>query len=147
MSEQKFGNNPVTVATSEQDYVKKLTNEQALVVEARLANESKSTAVAYVLWFFLGGLAIHCFYIGKNKTGTLRLVLSLIAWYQFLYGFGAALYEDDGSSMGIGLLLFLVLGFWWAIDLFIIPTTIKKFRERRRQEIAKEVISSTGGIK
>lgn len=144
MSEQEFEYKPVTAAPSEPDYVKKLTNEQALVVEARLANESKSTAVAYILWFFLGGLAIHCFYLGKNKIGIVRLVLSLIAWFQFLYGFGAALNNDDGSSMGIGLLLFIILGIWWIIDLFMIPSTIKKTREARRQEIAKEIISING---
>ena len=77
----------------------------------------------------------------------MRLVLSLIAWFQFLYGFGAALNNDDGSSMGIGLLLFIILGIWWIIDLFMIPSTIKKTREARRQEIAKEIITINGNNK
>jgi TM2 domain-containing membrane protein YozV len=34
----------------------------------------KSTLVAYVLWFFLGFLSIHRFYLGKVGSGILYLV-------------------------------------------------------------------------
>lgn len=34
----------------------------------------KSTLVAYVLWFFLGFLSLHRFYLGKVGSGILYLV-------------------------------------------------------------------------
>jgi TM2 domain-containing membrane protein YozV len=34
----------------------------------------KSTTVAYVLWFFLGAISAHRFYIGKIGTGILYLL-------------------------------------------------------------------------
>lgn len=34
----------------------------------------KSKGVAYLLWFFLGGLSVHRFYLGKIGIGILYLV-------------------------------------------------------------------------
>ncbi len=34
----------------------------------------KSTLTAYILLIFLGGLGIHRFYLGRNKTGILYLL-------------------------------------------------------------------------
>lgn len=31
----------------------------------------KSTTVAYLLWFFLGSLGIHKFYLNQNKMGSI----------------------------------------------------------------------------
>lgn len=43
---------------------------------------SKSIAVAYLLWLFLGGFGVHRFYAGRTKTGIAQLVLlvSVIGW-------------------------------------------------------------------
>ena len=43
----------------------KLSVEQQMLIEARIANEKKSTLAAYLLWFFLGSLSAHCFYLGN----------------------------------------------------------------------------------
>ena len=43
----------------------------------------KSKSVAYLLWFFLGGLSVHKFYLGKIGSGVLYLFtgqLFVIGW-------------------------------------------------------------------
>ncbi len=56
-----------------------------------------STLLAYVLWFFLGWLGVHHLYIGR--------------------GIGIWL---------LSLITFQGLGFWWLIDLFLIPSSVSK---------------------
>jgi TM2 domain-containing membrane protein YozV len=56
----------------------------------------KSVGTAYVLWFFLGALGVHQFYLGKTVRGVT---------YLFTLGW-----------LGIGLL----------IDLFTLPSQVRK---------------------
>src|SRR5690349_1865524 len=42
-----------------------LSTQEQMLIEQRVANEAKSTGLAYVLWFFLGGLGMHRFYLGR----------------------------------------------------------------------------------
>jgi TM2 domain-containing membrane protein YozV len=37
----------------------------------------KSVGLAYVLWFFLGGLGVHQFYLGNNSRGLFNLILAI----------------------------------------------------------------------
>lgn len=57
----------------------------------------KSTTVAYVLWFFLGLLGIHKFYLGKVGMGILYLF--------------------TGGIFGIG----------WLIDLFTLAGQVRTY--------------------
>ncbi len=61
----------------------------------------KSVAVAYVLWFFLGLIGIHKFYVGKTLWGVVYLV--------------------TGGLFTIG----------WLIDLFTIPAQVKSANSGR----------------
>lgn len=122
------------------DYIKKLAPEQQLVVEARVANEKKSAAIAYILWFFLGTIALHSFYLGQWKIGLFRIILALFAYFEL----GAGLVEGDEGALGAAWLLIITLGIWLLVDLFRIPTIIKKLQNKQRQEIAKEIIRQQG---
>ena len=54
------------------------TNCGASVVNAPVANaEQKSKLVAVLLAFFLGGIGIHDFYLGYNKNGIIKIVLTV----------------------------------------------------------------------
>ncbi len=65
----------------------------------------KSTGVAYLLWFFLGGIGVHRFYLGKTGSGLLLMAITLV-----------------------GLLLFpllIVTAIWVIVDAFLIPGIIQ----------------------
>ncbi|NGM46833.1 TM2 domain-containing protein [Rhodobacter sp. SGA-6-6] len=89
-----------------------------MLIEARLANERKSTGVAYLLWFFLGGLGAHRFYLGRPGTAVIQILLLLT---------------------GIFLLVPLVFwGIWLLVDLFLIPGMISGDLAARRAQLAGE---------
>jgi hypothetical protein len=64
--------------------------------------EDKSLAIAYLLWFFLGWIGVHHFYLGKAGRGIGYLLT--FAW--------------------------LTLG-WW-VDLFTLPAQVKRINSERR---------------
>ena len=46
-------------------------------VNANVGGEQKSKLVAVLLAFFLGGFGIHDFYLGYNKNGIIKIVLTV----------------------------------------------------------------------
>lgn len=68
---------------------------------APVALPPKDVALTYILWFFLGLLGVHHFYMGKVGRG-------------FLWLFTAGLF-------GIG----------WLVDLFTIPSQVRTVNARR----------------
>ena len=67
------------------------------------ANNSKSIAVGYLLWLFLGVFGVHRFYAGKTKSGVAQLILLLIP-----------------------IVGWIALGLWLLADLFLIPGMIRE---------------------
>lgn len=72
----------------------------------------KSTGLAYVLWFFLGGFGGHRFYLGRTGSAVAMLLMSIFGWMTVWFG--------------LGLLLLLPLGIWLLVDLFLIPGMIEQ---------------------
>ncbi|GAC1520075.1 MAG: hypothetical protein NVS2B16_26890 [Chloroflexota bacterium] len=70
----------------------------------------KSTGVTYLLWFFLAGLGVHRFYLGRWPTGLLVLICTLL---------GFVLYLPWLVTFGFAIL-----------DLFIIPGMVRRHNER-----------------
>ena len=66
-------------------------------------NNSKSIAVGYLLWLFLGVFGVHRFYAGKTKSGVAQLILLLIP-----------------------IVGWIALGLWLLADLFLIPGMIRE---------------------
>ena len=64
---------------------------------------AKSTGVANLLWFFLGGLGEHRFYLGRSGTAVCQLLLGLFGWLPLFAGW-------------------IVLGLWLLVDAFLIPS-------------------------
>ena len=76
--------------------------KQQLLFEA----QRKSSGAAYLLWFFLGGLGAHRFYLGRTGTAIAQLLLLLLGWLPLFLGWA-------------------VLGIWWIVDAFLIPDMIR----------------------
>lgn len=84
------------------------TTEDMILIEQRAANEKKSAGAAYLLWFFLGWVSAHRFYLGKPVTAILQI-----------------------------LSYFILVGFvWWLLDLFLIPAIIDQKMEAARSDAA-----------
>ena len=85
--------------------------------------EKKSMLAAYVLWFFLGYVGAHRFYLGRPLSGFLMLAFSAVTLLLTLVSFGL-----------LGFLWFVV-GLWWLIDALLIPGIVSG----RNSEIADRV--------
>ena len=86
-----------------------LDTQDRIYIEQRVTNDAPSPLVAYLLWFFLGIISAHRFYLGKWGTALLQ-----IASY------------------------FLLIGFvWWLLDAFLISLIIKRRQDRIREHVAK----------
>ncbi len=91
-----------------------LTPQQQMLVEHRLMAEAPNTGIAYLLWFFLGLLGAHRFYLGQIGTGVAILILSMT---------------------GVGLLASMP---WTLIDAILIPDMARQRRDALRQRFAYE---------
>lgn len=80
---------------------------QAMLYDAN----KKSVGVAYLLWFFLGGVGGHRFYAGKTGSAIAILALTII---------GAL-----SASVGVGIFLLAIVGIWVLVDAFLIPSWIR----------------------
>ncbi|CAN7549208.1 NINE protein [Pararhizobium sp. LjRoot238] len=106
-----------------------LSTAEQLLVEQRVTNEAKSTAVAYLLLIFLGGLGAHRFYIGRPGSGLAMLAL-------FVFGFATA-------GLIVGGLFILVLIVWSLVDLFLIPGMIRQQKAEVRDSISKQMYAES----
>lgn len=85
--------------------------EDQILIESRVANEKKSAGAAYFLWFFLGWISAHRFYLGKPGTAILQI-----------------------------LSYFILIGFvWWVVDLFLIPSIIQDKMDETRGRMTREM--------
>lgn len=100
------------------------------------AGKSKSMAVAYLLWFFLGILGAHRFYLGR--VGSAFVFLLLVVLYCavalapvlfpfFFLGAGVIAIEFYGL---LTLVLPGTLGVWWVVDAFLIPALARRSARR-----------------
>ncbi len=89
-----------------------LTTSEEMLIEQRVTNESPSVAAAYLLWFFLGILSAHRFYLGRPGSAILQI-----------------------------LLFFVLVGFLWLlVDLFLIPGMVRDKQEFIRQRLRSEIL-------
>lgn len=99
-----------------------MNDTRALYIEQRVANESRSALVAYLLWFFLGFFGAHRFYLGRWGSGLVQLVL---------FGIGSAL-----TFLLVGYLPLALLGLWWLLDALLIPGMISSDNALLRWQIS-----------
>ncbi|WP_391558958.1 TM2 domain-containing protein [Robertmurraya sp.] len=86
-----------------------LTTQDLQMLASEMDKRKKSTGTTWLLWFFLGGIGGHRYYLGKT-----------------------------GSAIAMTLTLGL-LGVWTLIDLFLISGMIKKANEQIEAEIIQQL--------
>ncbi|MDA7760111.1 NINE protein [Amylibacter sp.] len=75
-------------------------------VNINTGNE-KNLIITLLLWFFLGyGIGAHNFYLGRKGIGITQVILFISSWLTFF--------------LGIGLIIFGILGIWWLIDIIYV---------------------------
>lgn len=103
-----------------------LSTQDRMYIEQRISNDAKSAFIAYVLWFFLGFIGAHRFYLGRVFTGLLQLCLFVAGWVL--------------AAVAVGLILLAVLGVWWIWDAISIPMMIGSHKRKLRRRLEDEVL-------
>lgn len=82
---------------------KKLSARELIIFNPELDCKGKSTATAYILYFFLGPIGRHKFYIGNPSMGFFYIVLVSVGFLLMLGGFTSAFdpstTADDASAV------------------------------------------------
>ncbi|WP_209121441.1 TM2 domain-containing protein [Alkalihalobacillus sp. BA299] len=86
-----------------------LSSHQLQLLASEMDNRKKSSATTWILWFFLGGLGGHRYYLGKT-----------------------------GSAIAMTL-TFGGLGIWALIDIFLINGMINKKNSEIEYQIVNEI--------
>ncbi|TNC52834.1 TM2 domain-containing protein [Rubellimicrobium rubrum] len=102
-----------------------LSTQQQMLIEQRLQNDKKSTGATYALWFFVGFLGGHRFYLGRTGSAVAQLVLTVLGWLTLV--------------LGIGLVFLLAVGVWVLVDAFLIPGMIEADTAAKRTRISMDV--------
>ena len=106
-----------------------LNTQQQMLVEQRVTNDAKSTGVAYLLWFFLGSLGAHRFYLGKTGTAVTMLILCILGWLTLVFIVGG--------------FLLAALGIWLLVDAFLIPGMVRQDKEALRSRHMTNLLGAT----
>jgi TM2 domain-containing membrane protein YozV len=83
----------------------------------------KSAGAAYLIWFFLGSLGVHRFYLGHTGSGAAMLIVFIASILL--------------SVVAIGFIGFLVLGIWWIVDAFLISGMVRDFNNNLANELSR----------
>jgi TM2 domain-containing membrane protein YozV len=109
---------------------KGLSDHELAILNSELEKHKKSTGLTYVLWFFLGVLGIHKFYLGKTGMGIVYLILGIPVWISMFLPFAVVL--------AIPLVILLI------IDLFTIPRQVRKAHEKAEARILAKIRKPAG---
>ncbi|WP_246020536.1 TM2 domain-containing protein [Paracoccus subflavus] len=95
--------------------------QQQLLIEQRIANESKSQIVAYLLAILLWGFGVHRMYLGRWMSGLLMLAMWGMGWLT--------------APILIGWVPIAAVCLWAFVDLFLIPGMIRNDQAVIRQRL------------
>jgi len=101
-------------------------------VSLKMNMKGKNIIVAYLLWWFLGFLGIHRFYLARAGSGIVMLLL-------FVLGVVTAVFV-------IGYILLLAWFIWWALDAYFIYKIVSEVNEAAGISSSSLSFTTTGGI-
>lgn len=97
-----------------------LDTRELLLLESEVKNQGKNMIVAYILWYFLGIVGGHRFYMGKIGTAVTQLILSLTV---------------------VGL---IVTGIWWIVDAFLVHSWVKQHNAEVENRVIDRIFYDRG---
>ena len=92
----------------------------------------KSAVVAYLLWFLLGMLGAHRFYLGLPGTGAALLIITVLSILLLFAGIGAV-------TIWISVI-------WVIVDLFLIPGITRKHNVALATHLGAGGVAGSGVI-
>ncbi len=93
-----------------------LNVQDRTLIEMRVSNDGPSQVVAYLMWFFLGLLSAHRFYLRRPGSAILQI-----------------------------LSFFIIIGFFWLlIDAFLIPGMVRERQDEIRRRLTMEALAGQG---
>ncbi|MET3594662.1 TM2 domain-containing membrane protein YozV [Mesorhizobium shonense] len=107
-----------------------LSTQEQILIEQRVTNEAKSAGVAYLLWFFLGTLGAHRFYLARTGSAIAQLVMFIFGWMTIF--------------IGVGAFLLIVLAIWVLADGFLIPGIIQRHKSNVRKQLGMDILIASG---
>lgn len=102
-----------------------MDTEKELLIEQRVANDSKSPVAAYLLLFFLWGFGVHRMYLGRWVSGFLMLAMWGLGWLT--------------APILIGWPLIALVSIWVVVDIFLIPGMIRDDRDGMRRRLGSDL--------
>ena len=129
-------------------------SDSMIAIEIRATSEKKSILVAYLLWFFLGSLGAHNFYIARKGIAVFELLLGLYYWaiwltigLPFALAFLMVSLQHETAAEGrpyaasaslVISLPVMILGLFLIVDLFRIPARIARHSSLLRERLVRE---------
>lgn len=97
-----------------------LDARELMLLESEVKSQGKNMAIAYVLWYFLGLLGGHRFYMGRNGSAIAQLVLTITL---------------------IGSIITFI---WWIVDAFTLHNWVKKHNRQIENRVIDNLLASKG---
>lgn len=98
----------------------RLDARQLMLVDSEIKNQGKNMFVAYVLWYFLGALGAHRFYMKKTGSAVAQLILSITI---------------------VGLVVNAV---WLIVDAFLVHTWVKEHNRELEYRLVSQMLAEQG---
>jgi len=93
-----------------------LDARELLLLEQEVKNQGKNMVVAYVLWYFLGIVGGHRFYLGKKGSAIAQLILTL-------------------TLIGA-----VITAIWWLVDAFLVHTWVKDHNRDVEGKVLEQIM-------
>ncbi|RXW96315.1 MULTISPECIES: TM2 domain-containing protein [Enterococcus] len=99
-----------------EQYLAELSTNERILVNSEVEKNSKSSVVAWLLWWFTGTLGGHRYYMGKTGTAIIMTILTL-------------------TFFGL-----IISGPWALIDAFSINRWIRKNKEDAERKAIQNIL-------
>lgn len=109
-----------------------LTDRELALLTSEMPNRTKSLAVAFLLWFFLGTLGIYHFYLGNKRRGWVMTILTLVGFVTVI--------------ILIGFVILIGLVVVWIIDAVRMSTRVQQVNTTIESGLISEIIAGRSTV-